>query len=257
MFTQKIFASAMMLLLLLPNAHAQEIQLRASGGPGGDLHSLPMPIMAGMNSLLQIVKRADVQGALHMDLKQKGALDEVFSNGRSLKFNVNATDTTTQADHMKQIKDQIAAQMGGNDEKIKAILHPDQFERAMQLQLQWRGPIILGEQKVADKVKISKEHQAAIAGVVAEYETVHHQVLMSMMEHSEQPGDGDRKMVMMKLNTEELKNQLSPAYKTLSRAKAQAEQKILGLLSGEEKQSWHNALGAPFTFRTDLPGLRF
>jgi hypothetical protein len=261
MFTQKIFASAAMLLLLLlllPNVHAQEIQLRASGGHEGALQGIGMPIITGVNDLIPIVKRGDVQSALHMDLKQKTALDELFTNGKTgVKINLTSTEPMSNEDRMKQVKDQFAAQMGSNDQKVKGILRPDQYERAQQLQLQWKGAIILGEQRVADRLKISREHQAAISGVVAEYQAVHHQVMMSMMERSELPSPGDTKMMVMKINTDELKNPLSPAYKTLTRAKAQAEQKILALLSGEERQSWNNAKGAPFTFRTDLPGLRF
>lgn len=220
---------------------------------------LPLFVSARATSLLPLIRRADVQQEIRLTLQQKDALADVLDSAkRPVRISVTADQNSTEADRQKQIADQIAAQLGAPEEKIKAALRPEQYDRLMQLLYQWRGPLILSDTPVADKLHVAPERRAQIGKAAAEYERVKQEVMASLTQQTEQNSpDGGRRAVMMRVDTSELSKPLSPAYKKLSAAKKQAEDAILAALSPDERAAWKTAQGAPFAFRQDLPGNRF
>jgi hypothetical protein len=254
MTLRTVLGLALVAGLVVPAA-GQEPSIRLGGGPGG---SLPVFSMAGQRSLLPLLKRPEVQNAISLDLKQKQALEDLLNNPQRSAIRINAVNEGDRDPEKirKQIEDQIKAQQGGVEERIKSVLKPDQYDRLLQLDLQWRGPLALADQKVADRLKIAQESRREIAPIAGEYHAVKAKVMMELAQQS-QEGSGGQVRVMMKLNTKELENPLSPSYKKLDAAKKEAEKKILAVLSPEDKATWKQAQGAPFVFRTDQRGNRF
>jgi hypothetical protein len=226
---------------------------RLEGGGG-----LPVFAMAGTRNLLPLLKRSEVQSTIGLDLKQKQALDDLLNNPQRSAIRINATNEGDRDPEKikKQIEDQIKAQQGGIDERIKSVLRPEQYDRLQQLDLQWRGLLALADQKVADRLKIAPAHRGEIGKISADYQAIKGQVMMELAQKSEE-GAGNERRVMVRMNTKELENPLSPAYKKLDEAKKDAEKKIMAVLSSEERVTWKAAQGAPFVFRTDQRGNRF
>lgn len=220
---------------------------------------LPMLGVARANSLLPLIRRADVQKEIRLTLQQKDALADVLDPAKQqIQLHITADQNSTAADRRKQIEDQITAQLGAPEEKIKAALRPDQYDRLVQLLCQWRGPLILSDTQVAAKLRVAPERRADIAKAAAEYERVKQEVMASLTQQTQQDSpDGSKRAVMMRVDTSDLSKPLSPAYKKLSAAKRQAEDVILAALSPDERAAWKSAQGAPFAFRQDLPGNRF
>lgn len=223
-------------------------------GAGG-----PMLVMGG-NSLLPLLKRGDVQNGISLTLKQKNELADLLVGNKPVQITARVESATplSEEERNKKIREQIEAQLNGPEEKIKAILKPEQYDRLVQIQYQWKGLLLLMNQKVSERMKITPDHRSEIMKINAEYQKVKQEVMMSLMQQSNDGSpDGSRRATRIQINAQELDKPLSPAYKKLDAAKTEAEKKILDVLSDEEKANWKAALGAQFTFRTDLPGNRF
>lgn len=214
----------------------------------------------GKMSLMALLKRPDVQNGIQLDLRQRNELQALLAEPSQLRVSVavrgDASDAGRNA--QQQAEEQIRQQLDGGEARIKAILRPEQWERLQQIRLQWQGPLALAEPEVAQKAELSAEHRSEIARIAAEYAAVKSEVLASLSQTREDASpDGTRRMVAVRLDTSELDKPFSPARKKLEKAKKEAERQILAVLSREERARWDSMCGKPFTFRTDLKGLRF
>jgi hypothetical protein len=226
------------------------------GGPGGG----PM-VMPSFRSVLSLLRRPDVQNHLSLSLKQKQTLAELLDNPKPRTIRFEANDTTARDPEAirKSIEEQVRNQLSGEEQQVKDALTPEQFNRLRQLELQWKGALSLADQRVADRLKISQEARQPIQKAAQEYNQTKMQTLMDLA-HTQTDNNGQgavRVGIRMNANPKELENPLSPQYKKLDAAKKEAEGKILAALSLAERTAWNEALGAPFTFRKDLPGNRF
>jgi hypothetical protein len=227
---------------------------------GGGLKFGGPIIMAGTTNVLPLLKRSDVQSHIGLSLRQKNELNEILTGPQRITVNLVDHGDKDDAARQRELEKQVAAQVGGPEEKVKAVLKPEQYSRLQELQLQWKGVLILADQKIADKVGISRETRPEINKIVGEYNMEKMKVMQSLMQVDETPRqDGNNVQLrrMVKMNTKELENPLSPAYKALDEAKKAAEKKVLAALTPEDRDSWRKAQGAPFTFRTDIAGNRF
>jgi hypothetical protein len=230
----------------------------AASGQEAQIALPPMPPVAlSMNNLVRLLSRPEVQSHLRLTLKQKNALADLFNNPQRGRANIQIT-TQGQPDPAairQQIQDQIAARQGEQEKQIAEILKPEQMTRLHELDMQWQGPVALGDSKVAGEVKLSADHQKEIAGIVQDYQIKRQQALMELaQEQTESAPNGRRAMRRIMLNTNVLDNPLHPTRKKLDALRKEAEGKIIGLLSAEEKERWTKAQGEPFTFRKDQPG---
>lgn len=219
-----------------------------------------LPSLGNLRLWQTLLKRSDVQNNLSLNLNQKHDLQDLFSNPNAGRLTIKLTSHGEQdeAERRKQIEDQIATQIGDSDDKIKAVLKPEQLARLEELSLQWQGPLALGNTKTAKKIGLSADAASQIAKAAADYQAEKQKIIMLMATQDKNASpDGSQVMVRMKVNTKALDNPLSPEYRKLSARKKEAEKRVLALLSQDERDAWNRALGAPFTFRTDLPGNRF
>ncbi len=210
--------------------------------------------------LSSLIRRADVQRAIHLSMRQRAELDAVFQGSASgrVVVSVRGEETASRNALQQQADEQIRAQLGDADGKIKAVLTAEQWTRLNQLDLQWRGPLAMADQVVAERLKLSQESRNEIAPIAARYGAVKSEVMASLTQAQEDVSpDGSRRTVMMRVNADELERPFSPARQKLKKAKREAEKAILAILTEDERSRWTAACGAPFTFRADIKGLRF
>jgi len=127
---------------------------------------------------------------------------------------------------------------GEMNEKIKAILTPEQAVRLRQLDLQRRGVMSLADPKVAEQVKLSPQRRAEIAKIVADWQQTMRAAFDATRESGQFP---------------DMERRLSPTRQKLDKDKKAAETKVEAVLSDQERAAWQAALGEPFTFRADPP----
>jgi hypothetical protein len=203
----------------------------------------------GGRSLIDIASRTDVQNELRLDLRQRNAIADL-SQARGGPIRVEArVQSPTDASPEEQIRKQLESQFGGIEGKLKELLKPEQFKRLLELDVQWRGAVSLGDPKVSERVQLTPPHRSEISRIVQEYQRERMQIIF---EHSQvnQNEDGANRVQMM-VRAPDLSNPLSPVRRKLDPLKKETEAKILGLLDAGERQRWNEAQGERFTFRAD------
>lgn len=207
-----------------------------------------------------LLRRADVQSHLHLNMHQKAQLNEMWKSPEQMRvaLTFSGQDAPDPDAARRQAEEQIRAQLGDRDAAIKAILTSEQWDRLTQLDLQWRGVLALADPQVAKLVELSSESQVEVVRIAAAYTATKTEVMTSLSQKTEDSSpDGTRRAIMMRIDTSELDKPFSPARKKLERAKQEAEKQINSVLTPDEKARWRKAIGEPFTFRADIKGLRF
>src|SRR5258708_14439064 len=95
-----------------------------------------------------------------------------------------------------QMMAEMQAWQGELNEKVKAILRPAQIKRLGELDLQYRGPLALADQKIANQVKLSGEHKSEIAKIYGDFQGAQQQQMQEffqkMRENGAAAGQGGR-----------------------------------------------------------------
>src|SRR5207244_8993331 len=125
----------------------------------------------GGRSLLDVVSRADVQNDLHLDLRQRNAVNDLTqAKGGPVRVTARVDSNNPGDSPEDQIKKQLDSQYGGIEGKLKELLKPEQFKRLLELDVQWRGLVALGDPKVAERVQLTPPHRSEIANLVNLYQ---------------------------------------------------------------------------------------
>jgi len=242
------------------------------GGMGGGVN----PLQSHAMELIR-PERTDVRSELHLDIKQKAALDELMNNSQSEIQNrvrqqfqspelqaIRNLPQDQQRAKMQEFMQANRAQMmadmqawqGELNEKVKAILRPPQIKRLGELDLQYRGPFSLADQKIAKQVNLSDEHKAEIAKIYGDFQAYQQQQMQEffqkMRENGAAAGQGGQQGARRGFNPQDFQNQMQPVTQKIEAQKKEAEAKVLALLSPEEKQAWVAVIGEKFTFRKDI-----
>jgi hypothetical protein len=233
------------------------------GGPGGG-----SPLVSDPTGLLM---RPEVQNEIHLDLKQKNALADLIDQSQAdaqqrmrqtrqgIDFrSLGNLSPQERQQRLAEIQAQMQAAMnvfqGELNDKIKAILKPDQVTRLHQLDLQRRGPLSMADPKVAQEVKLTPEHRTEVGKIFnqcqQETQKVMQDAFQQMREQIQQNGGlqpGQAPPIP------DFTSKQSPIRRKMEKSKKDAEDQALGLLSDDEKAGWKQAIGAPFKFRPDQP----
>lgn len=250
---------AAVVLALATGAMGQQVSVNL-GGQGFSGAKLGFSVLSAGTRGLEILKRADVQAALRLTMRQKSDLEEFLSapNGARVSISSQGSSAPSADDLRKQIEEQVRSQGEGRTAKIKSILSEAQYRRLMELDLQWRGPRALQDSAIADAVQIRPGIKPGIAEAVGEYDRTKQEVLTEISQTEESGSDdGAARMVRVKINTEELEKPFSPHRQKIEKARKKMESAILALLDREERKRWTDAQGDPFAFRKDIKGLRY
>ena len=200
-------------------------------------------------SLLDLIGRTDVQNELRLDLRQRNAVGEL-SLVRGAPIRAAARLNSPSGESLEeQIRKQVDRQFDGIEAKVRDLLKPDQFKRLLELDAQWRGPVALGDARVAERVQLTAAHRSEIARIVGDYQRQRSQIIFEHAQVNRQ-GDGTDR-VAMTVRAPDLTNPLSPVRKALDPLRKDTEEKILRILDAGEKERWNAAQGDRFTFRSD------
>ncbi len=244
-------------------------------GRGGQADRNPL-----VSHAMQLLNRADVQNDIHLDLKQKQALQDTETQAmsdwrqqrqqmfQSMRQNRGQDQTAPQdrtqrrqqmREQMQQQQTAFQTQLQG---KVDQILRPDQVRRLHELDLQWRGPLAVADPKVADELQISQEHRAVIATLANDYLNAQRQARMdlfrSLRPNRRQPGQGgqpgqpDAAAPATPPTPEEMQSRFEALQRSDAAARKTAEEKALAELSPDERARWTAATGSPFVFERDL-----
>jgi hypothetical protein len=244
-----------------PNPNIRGLQVAPSGFQIGPTAPDEFKIESNLRALL---RRPEVQSEIGLDLKQRNAMIEAEEGGanairkriddamqgrdaqfRTMSFEQRrAWMQRQQADLAAQV--QAGAQSQGDlDPKVRQILRPEQLSRLLELDLQKRGPLALGDARVGQELKLSPQSRVTEARIQAEYQAAMRTIVTEAMQTALQNGD------VSKGNMPDFESRLSPVRKKLDANKKSAEKRALEALSPEEAEAWAKAQGEPFTFRAD------
>ena len=200
-------------------------------------------VSPAMNFSRELLKRADVQNELGIDANQKEALAKVLSKSVTtivVHPVVRAPDLSRlsaegrnqlSAEFGREAAKQIAYTMNDRRREVEEILRPDQRERLTEIDLQWRGVLALADKGLSERLGVAPEHQQRIHAILAKF-FLERLPLLNPYEESEgtnSAGYQKRRVLLRK-----------------------TEQKVLSLLSDEEKGRWSQATGRPFKFEDYL-----
>lgn len=179
----------------------------------------------------ELLKRTDVQNELGIDANQKEALAKVLceSNTREIVRTYpdisrlsDAERKQWQAEINRQANKDAAFLMNKQRRAVEEILHPDQRIRLKELDLQWRGILALVDRSLSDELGILPDHYKVIEQIVAGFE-------------------------VKRINLSSVRPRVD-RYQKRQVLLRETEQKVLALLSDEEKGRWTQAIGKPFKF---------
>ena len=199
------------------------------------------PLLGGspaMNYSRELLKRKDVQNELGLDANQKDALAKVFNElpGRIIVRVVRIVPPVLSSEERKQWNaetrrqsaEQAANVLNERSREVEEVLRPDQRKRLSEIDLQWRGILALVDKNLSGKLGISPAHYHRITEIAADFEV--------------------KRIILMDVSD----NPDSARYRKRQLLLQETEQKVLALLSDEEKSRWAQAIGKPFKFEDDV-----
>lgn len=116
------------------------------------------------------------------------SMQKMQQDGVNMDFRTMTPDDRQQM--FTQMRDKATESMfavqADQDKKAEASLTPAQLKRLHELDLQWRGPLALTEEKLADKVNLTSEQRAKFTALLKELRDARMKAQMGMFS----PGGG-------------------------------------------------------------------
>ena len=242
----------------------------AQGTQAGSIYGGPMSVrVPGIIDPMQanpmgLLRRPEVQSELRLDLRQKNALaaleDKARSDGQQADLQRRQAQDPQQLRNLTpeqrlarfremNAQTQAASQPphGELTPQVKEILKPEQVTRLTQLDRQRRGPLSLADSKLSADVPLSPEHRREVQQILQGYQQQQNDIVRDAFESMRQTARQGQPPPRLP----DFSSPLSPLRQKLAKIRKEAEQKAMDTLSPEEKASWQNAQGEPFTFRAD------
>ena len=185
---------------------------------------------------------------------------------------------------MNDIRKEAGATMDADlDKKAQEVLKPEQIKRLKELDLQYRGPLALADTKVAEQFNLTAEQKTQIAAILADYrksEQATQQETYAAMGGGRgrrnrggnaaggapapgAPADPNAPATPAPagpnaqaapaapapLDPAAFEAKLTEAQGKIDKSRQDAGDKIVALLTDEQKTAWKAAQGKKFTFR--------
>jgi hypothetical protein len=250
---------------------------RSRQGGGREFGRAPFGFFGGGNTsaamsdptrsaAMNLVHRPDVQQHLQLSFRQKQALADLQNNSRQefmqrIRANFrNLRNLTPQQRREQsqqlgqQMRETVTSFTGDLDKKTEAILTPAQLKRLHELDLQWRGPLALGDPKLAEEMQLTPQQRSDVNTEVQEFRQAQRKAIQEMATsfRRNRPApnpNGGAANAPQPPNPEEIEAQRRAAEKDVEKARKVASQKTLALLTPEQVQYWRSLQGKPFLFR--------
>jgi Spy/CpxP family protein refolding chaperone len=169
-----------------------------------------------------LLSQKSVQDELKLSDEQKKKIEDLVAKQRE-----NFKGFRDLSNEEKKTKAEAAAK--ANKEEIGKILNQEQSKRFKQISLQTRGSRAFSEPEVVDALKLTDEQKDKIKGIQE---------------------DAGKEM------REAFQGGREEAAKKMESIRKAADEKVMGLLTAEQKTKWKDLTGAPFTGKLEFQGFR-
>ncbi len=256
------------------------------GGPG--MFRLVEPTVSNTAQLLQ---RADVQTEISLSARQReqlaSAQDEMRADmGKRIRENMpdfsklkdlSAEERKAEQEKLRsQMQDNVQSALSDSttamDKKLGSILRPEQYKRLKELDLQWRGPLAIGDKKVGDPLNLTEEQKPKLQELVAEYTKGRNEALQSAFAGIGNPG-GRRNRPngnasdpnvpappaapqdpaagggRTPIDPADIEKRMTEAQIEVDKVRASIGDKVVAMLTPEQAAAWKTMAGKKFIFR--------
>ncbi len=298
-------AVAMSLTALFTTLHSPVLaQAPAGGGAGAGGFAALMPMaqqmfrgmMPGAQSrtsaadpsitdVLLLIKREDVQADILLSSPQRQKLEsfdeeiqkeqrtqitQIFSQFGQMR-NMTAEERTAKMQEFQDQAPDMAKQFQTSREdqikRLEKLLNAKQLARLHELDLRWRGPLALKDEKVATAMKLDKADIEKVKVIYAEHMKFQTETMTSVymgMRGGGRPAGGATAnggantpaggaTGFQAGNYAQIRPKMEEAQKKIEKARKVSEAKLLASLTPEQNKSWETLLGRKFTFRIYAP----
>ena len=227
----------------------------------------PTPVFVGAqmqrgSNPMGLLRHPEVQSHIALSLRQRQRIEEL--RGKSMQDLAERMRQTFQGargapgqgredrqKRMEEMQQNVRAQMessqGDLTKQMEEILRPEQVARLKELDLQYRGPMVLADPRVADQIKIAPNTRVKIAEITTEYTRTSNELRSEYMRDFMRSGGPQSGRVP------DLTSKSSPLRRKTDPLKKDAEKRILTLLTPDELSRWEAAIGEKFNFRDPPP----
>ena len=186
---------------------------------------------------------------------------------------------------MNDIRKEAGAAMDADlDKKAQEVLKPEQIKRLKELDLQWRGPLALADPKVAEQFNLTADQKTQIAAILADYrkseQATQQETFAAMGGRGRRnrggnaaggatpapgapadpnapatpaPADPNAQAAPatppQPLDPAAIEAKLTEAQGKIDKSRQDGGDKVVALLTDEQKAAWKAAQGKKFTFR--------
>jgi Spy/CpxP family protein refolding chaperone len=186
----------------------------AQRGPGGGFGFGP-----GRGGGARMLGIPEVQAELKLTDDQKTKVNALMEAMRGQRGQFGQGQDLSPEERQKL----FAQRRAEENQKVNAILNADQQKRYRQIRLQQQGISAVAEKEVADELKLTADQRSKI-------QTIQQEQMQSMRSLFQGAG-GDFQSLRPKMEA----------------MRKETDEKIAALLTDDQKKSWKEMLGAPFT----------
>lgn len=218
------------------------------GGPGGMFRQGGMGMMGGQG-LAGLLAMEQVQTHLKLDAAQKGELKTLQESVESELRDV-FTDLRESGGDFASMRDKIQEKiqgvMGKLDAKIEDILDPDQFDRLLGLFAQRGLSQALTHKAISERLELSADTVKKVREVEAESMAAIRDLFPGPGAGGQ--GGGRQGGGFGNFDPEEMRKRMEQMREKMQEARKEAEEKILALLTDDQKEKLEALKGEKFDF---------
>ncbi|XZE18640.1 hypothetical protein SH449x_003938 [Pirellulaceae bacterium SH449] len=226
------------------------------GGPGGGNRQGGMGMMGGQG-LAGLLAMEQVQTHLKLDAAQKGELktlqESVESELRDIFTDLRESGGDF-ASMREKIQEKSQGIMGKLDSKIEDILDPDQFDRLLGLFAQRGLSQALTHKAIGERLELSADTVKKVREVDAESMTAMRDLFPGPGAGGQ--GGGRQGGGFGNFDREEMRKRMEEMQEKMQEARKEAEEKMLALLSADQKEKLEELKGEKFEF-PEVRGMGF
>lgn len=280
-------ASAATMLVALCAPQSAQAQFPGGGG-GGAFFTAANSFMGGMfsnatgsmdpshSSVIEIIKRDDVRSELFVDGPQREKMmdmdkqqqQQMMQTIQDMQPKIQEFVTGLQglSQEERQSKSQeffgtvqttLQQSQTDQEKKLETILRPGQMKRLHELDLRWRGPLAVSDDKVAEPYNFTTDQKAKIAEILKEFRETQRKSMTGMQAlRPATAGAAGNAQTAPNQGTppgrptqEDMQKRMEEMMKETDKARKIGGDKVLALLTPEQAAKWQASIGKPFKFR--------
>ena len=247
------------------------------GGPGGMFGPGGMSTIDPVRSnLMGLLQRNDVGRTLLIDARQREQIAELQKQstsemGQKMRAQFQELQKLTKdmtpeerRTHMQNnaggaFQDMFSALQEIQEKKLLPILGSTKLKRLKEIDLQWRGPLAIGDKRVSDQLQLDQDQMTQMSALMQEYRQSQgkaFQAAFAGLRGNRNPGTdpnagNDPNQPSAPPSQEDLQEKMNIAQQEMEKTRTALGKKMLALLSAEQTQRWEALVGKKFTFLKD------